>query len=85
MRIIAFKNGEHRADPVKIGDIFRLRYGNKWYTVIAVPESDYATCEGCVLYDTEECKVPLANSSDEYICSEAECVFKSIDTIMEDL
>ena len=85
MRIIAFKKGNHSADPVKIGDIFRLRHGNNWYTVIAVPETDYATCEGCVLYNTEECRVPMADGDVDSICGKAACIFRSIDTIMEDL
>ena len=85
MRIIAFKKGKHRTDPVKIGDIFKLRYGNNWYTVIVAPESDYATCEGCVLDNTEECRVPMADGSVDTICGKAECVFRSVDSIMEDL
>lgn len=85
MRIIAFKKGKHKADPVKIGDIFRLRHGNNWYTAIAVPESDYACCEGCVLANTEECRVPLADNDVDSICGQAECVFRSVDAIMEGL
>ena len=85
MRIIAFKKGKHRADPVEIGDIFKLRHGNNWYTVIAVPESDYDSCEGCVLYDTETCRVPMVTNGRDAICGKAECVFRSVDNILEDL
>ena len=85
MRTIIFKEGKHIADPVKIGDIFKLRHGNNWYTVIAVPESEYASCKGCVLVNTETCMVPTADGDVDSICGKAECVFRSVDTIMEDL
>lgn len=85
MRTITFKKGLHSADPVKAGDIFRLRHGNNWYTVIAVPESEHDTCKGCVLANTEICRVPMATDDVDSICGKAECVFKSVDDVMEGL
>lgn len=85
MRTISFKKGESIVDPVKIGDIFKLRYGNNWYTVIAAPEPEYAACEGCVLVNTESCRVPMAYADTDTICGKAACVFRSVDEIMEEL
>ena len=85
MRTISFKKGKHTVDPVKMGEIFKLRYRDNWYTVIAAPESEYASCDGCVLCDTETCRVPLVDNGDDSICGEAGCVFKPIDEVLENL
>ena len=85
MRIITCKKGKHSTDPVKIGDIFKLRHGNNWYTVIVVPESDYDSCAGCVLYDTPECRVPMVTNGRDAICGKAECIFKPVDEVLENI
>ena len=85
MRTITFKKGKHRVDPVNVGDIFKLRHGNNWYTVITVPESEYATCEGCVLDLAKTCRVPMATGGVDSICGKAGCVFKPVDEVLENI
>lgn len=85
MRTITFKEGKHFTDPVDVGDILRVRRGNKWYTVIAVNEFDFTSCEGCIFERYDNCNVPNVMPSAATLCSNAGCVFKDLNKVMEDL
>lgn len=85
MRIISFKKEEHQTDPVSVGDIFRIRKGNKWHTVIAVNEEDYESCRGCLFEKYDACNVPNAEGSVDTLCCNTRCIFKSLDKALEEL
>lgn len=87
MRTIVFKREEYGTDPVRVGDILRIRRGNKWYTAIATNEEESSSCAGCLFYDDDDnhCNVPLVRSSLLTICSKARCIFKDFDKVLEDL
>lgn len=85
MRTIEFKEERCSTDPVNVGDILRIRKGNKWYTVIAVNELDFTSCDGCLFDGHKECNAPIAFGSAITICSKAGCVFKDLNKVMENL
>ena len=85
MRTIRFyKKGSHITDPVKIGDIIKIRHGRNSYTTVVCPEDSVDACEGCVLWEYEECNVPYAVNG-ACICSNANAVFKDINSVVEDI
>lgn len=85
MRTITFKKERGSTDPVNVGDILRIRKGNKWYTVIAVNEAESSSCEECLFYDGSHCNAPYAGNNPITICSKAKCVFKDLNKVMENL
>ena len=84
MRTIAFKQEGNSTDPVNLGDILRIRRGNKWHTVIVANE-DTDGCEGCLFDGPVECYVPCVRGSTVTLCLNARCVFKDLDKVLEDL
>ena len=85
MRTIVFKQGEYGTDPVNVGDILRIRRGNKWHTAIAVNEVELFACTGCLFAGPVECGVPTVTGSETTLCNNARCVFKELDEVLEDL
>lgn len=86
MRTILFKKkGWHWTDPVTVGDIIRIRKGNKWYTAIVANEVEPESCEGCLFYDYDDCNAPIVPGSASTLCSNAGCVFKDLNKVMEGL
>lgn len=86
MRTIIFTKEDYLTDPVRVGDILRIRTGNKWSTVIAVNDGEPPSCEGCLFNQYDQCWVPRVNNSAvTTLCVDARCIFKDINTIMENL
>lgn len=86
MRTILFKKaGLHRTDPVNVGDILRIRRGNKWYTVIVANEVESSSCEGCLFDDYDDCNVPDVKYSTSTLCRKARCIFEDLNKVMENL
>lgn len=85
MRTISFNKASHSTDPVNVGDILRIRRGNKCHTVIVVNEVEVASCEGCIFAGAIECSVPDVRGSLDTLCCNAGCVFKDLNKVMESL
>lgn len=85
MRTIRFyKNRDHITDPVKIGDVIKIRHGLSSYTTVVCREDPGDNCAGCVFWDRTICNVPYTEHGD-FICADAKAVFKAIDSVLEDL
>lgn len=82
MREIEF-NGQKNVEPVEIGDVFILKHPDGIFTVMVCPEDAAGCCDGCVLKYSASCNQPWATGG-ILLCG-PEYVFKSIDTIMENL
>ena len=86
MRTIIFKQEKCFTDPVKVGDILKIRRGNKWNKVIAVNDGEPPSCEGCLFNQYSQCRVPhVKNPAYTTLCVDDRCVFKDIYAIMENL
>lgn len=85
MRTIRFyKEGVHITDPVKIGEVIKIRHGRDSYTTVVCPEDSVDSCEGCVFWEHEVCNVPETGHGD-YICADAKAVFKDLNAVVEDI
>lgn len=85
MRTIVFKKKEYGTDPVGVGDILRIRRGNKWYTAIATSDMGTAECEGCLFDRYVTCNVPCVRGSTTTLCLNAGCIFKELSEVLENI
>ena len=86
MRTIKFSDDDEAlsmdVEQVDPGDIFILDHPECTCTVMVCYEDDEVGCAECVLYKQETCNVPRTTEG-LLLCYRY--VFKSIDSVMEDL
>ena len=86
MRTIKFSDDDELlamgVEPVKSGDVFVLDHPECTCTVMVCPENEEVGCAECVLYKQATCNVPRTTEG-LLLCYRY--VFKSIDSVMEEL
>ena len=85
MRTIKFNIQDTAEDvePVKDGDVFILEHPDGIFTVMVCPEDAEFGCTDCVLCHSVSCHAP--RTKEGFLLCGPGYIFKSMDTVMEDL